>query len=131
MAETVAIERANLVVLDQHVRLRRQPADDVLPFRARDVDGDRSLPAVGADEIGGLAGVLAQPGRAPAARVVARARPLDLDHVGAEIGECLGRPRSCQDAAQIQDADVRERTICHGGIIRRPGIYCGTRRMIP
>src|SRR5207302_1670047 len=106
-AEAVAVERAGLVVLNQHVRLRRHSADDLLPLGAGDVDGDRPLPAVGADEVGGLAALLAEPGRAPPARVVARAGPLDLDHLRSEVGEHLGRPRSCQDAAQIEDADAR------------------------
>ena len=43
--------------------------------------------------------------RAPAARVVALARPLDLDHLGAEIGKELGGPRASEDTAKIENAN--------------------------
>src|SRR5207247_7294882 len=59
----------------------------------------------------GVAPVLVlHPGRAEGARVVARARALDLDHFGAEIGEVLPRPRAGEHARKIEDADVRERS---------------------
>ena len=47
--------------------------------------------------------------RREAARVVAGARPLDLDHVGAEIGQHLhaGRPR--QHAGQVEHAQALQR----------------------
>jgi hypothetical protein len=47
--------------------------------------------------------------RTPVTRVVARARALDLDHVGAEVGEQLGGPGTGEDAREIEDAEVRER----------------------
>ena len=43
------------------------------------------------------------------ARVVARARPLDLDHLGAEIGEQLRAPRPGEHAAEVEHPDPRER----------------------
>ena len=43
------------------------------------------------------------------ARVVAAARPLDLDHFGAEVGEQLRAPRAREHAAQVEDLDPLER----------------------
>jgi hypothetical protein len=43
-------------------------------------------------------------GRPPAPRVVARALALDLDDVGAEIGENLPGPGPRQDAGQFEHA---------------------------
>src|SRR3954465_15670521 len=48
--------------------------------------------------------------RAPAARVVTRAGALDLYDVGAEIGEDLSRPRTCQNARKLKNADTGERS---------------------
>ena len=47
--------------------------------------------------------------RAPAARVVAAAGTLDLDHFGAEIGEELADPRTGEDAAHVEHTQMRER----------------------
>src|SRR6185295_10352776 len=46
----------------------------------------------------------------PATRVIARARPLDLDHFGAEVGEDLRRERPRQHARQIQNSNSFQRT---------------------
>ena len=48
--------------------------------------------------------------RAPAAGVVAGALALDLDHVGAEIGENLPRPRPRQDAGKFEHTQTGQRT---------------------
>ncbi len=42
------------------------------------------------------------------ARVVARARLLDLDHLGAEIGERLRAPRPREHAGEIENAEAGE-----------------------
>ena len=93
VAEAVAREVADLVVLDQHVALRGELAHDRLALRLREIDGDRLLAAVGRGEVRRLLRVPAvrvlQPRRAEGARVVAGLRALDLDHLGAEIGEVL------------------------------------------
>jgi len=43
------------------------------------------------------------------AGVVARARPLDLDHLGAEVGEQLPAPRPREHARQLDDAQTFQR----------------------
>ena len=87
--------------------------DDALAFGLVEADGDRALAAVDGQVVAGLLGVLAvgvlQERRAPGARVVAGARALDLDHLGAEVGEDLAGPGGGEDAAQVEHLDVRQR----------------------
>src|SRR5262249_12614951 len=73
---------------------------------------DRTLAAIGRMEIGGaeIAVLALDERRAPGARVVAGLAALDLDDVGAEIGEHLSGPRPRKDAGQFQDANARQWT---------------------
>ena len=61
--------------------------------------------------------------RPPAAGVVAGALALDLDHVGAEIGQNLPGPRPRQDAGKLKHAQTGQRTR-H----RKAPLTCGARR---
>src|SRR5277367_3187032 len=57
-------------------------------------------------EVGGvelLAVFALEEGRAPDARIVARARALDLDHVGAEVRQNLTGPRTRENAREFDD----------------------------
>jgi hypothetical protein len=45
--------------------------------------------------------------RPPSARVVAGAFALDLDYIGAEIGQDLSGPGPGQDAGKFKDAETR------------------------
>src|SRR5262249_13152078 len=79
------------------------------------------LPAVGTGEIGGLARLGAvrgpEPGRTPAPCLVPRPRPLDLHHLGAEIGEQLACPGPREDPGEVQDTNVGERAASHPATI--------------
>src|SRR5581483_5815356 len=98
VAEPVAREVAVLVILDQHVGALRQLARDRLSLRHRDVQRHRFLAAIGGAEIGRVARIASvaalDPRRAEGARIVAASRPLELDHLGTQIGEVLARPRA-------------------------------------
>jgi hypothetical protein len=82
-------------------------------LRLGDIEGQRTLVAIGGEEIGALAGFLAvgagQERWAPAAGVVAGAGPLDLDHIGAEVAQQLGAAGSRQHAGEIEDPQAVER----------------------
>ena len=108
--EPERLEHADLVVLDEHLGFCCERADDFLAGRRLDVNAYGLFVAVRRDEVCRLAGIAAilvlHEGRSIAARVVADARLLDLDDLGAEIGEILRGPRSCQDSAQIEYANV-------------------------
>ena len=105
--ETELGKPADLEILDQHVRARRELAHDAAPFLALEIELDRALAAIGSVEIGGseMAAVgRLDEGRSPAAGVVSGALAFDLDDVGAEIGQNLPRPRTCQNAGKFEHA---------------------------
>ena len=58
--------------------------------------------------------------RAPAARLVAGAGPLDLDHVGAEVGQHHRRERAGQDPREVEDPQRAERGVSWGCRPRAP-----------
>jgi hypothetical protein len=106
-------EPADLEILDQHVRARGKLAHDAAALLALEVELDRSLAAVGGVEIGSAEVAAAGGGderRSPAAGVVAGALALDLDHIGAEVGQDLPGPRPGQDAGELQHAQAGQRT---------------------
>ena len=109
VAQAVFRQRADLEVLHQDVAAGDQLQRDLLAFRLADIQRDRLLVAVDADEIGAFL----VPGidrRREAARVVAGARPLDLDHVGAQVGQHLRAGRPCQHTGQVENAQALQGT---------------------
>src|SRR6266480_605655 len=130
VGEPVFCEAADLVVLEEHVALRRELARDTLAFGLRDVERHRLLAAVHRKEIRRFARLPAvlvlEEGGAPTARVVARPGTLDLEHFRSEVGEILRCPGPGENAREIENADVRERAR-HGGSDRGPADYIGER----
>ena len=51
--------------------------------------------------------------------------PLDLDHLGAEIGQRLAGPGAGQDAREFEHANARERALLRTGHVDEflPGIF--------
>ena len=88
--EQDAQELEQAEVLDDDVGLGGEPADDVAPRRCRMSTAIERLPAV-ADEVQRAHPVHRD---ADPAGDVADARPLDLDHLGALVGEQRGRVRA-------------------------------------
>ncbi len=107
--QAIFFQASDLEVLDHDIARSGQVTDGLGPFRAGHVQGDRLLAPVGTEEIGRVA---ARPfmgggkGRAPQAGVVAGARTLDLDHLGPQVCQGLGRPGSSQDTGQVKNADA-------------------------
>src|SRR5688572_21477366 len=97
VAQAVAVEVAELEILQQHIRFRGKLARDRLALRTGEVERERFFAAVGAGEVRGFRGVaplrVLEPRRPESARVVALFRALDLDHFRAEVGEVLPGPR--------------------------------------
>ena len=69
-----------------------------------EVDRDRALVPVERQEVGG---VVSHEGRSPVAGIVTVTGTLDLDHVGAQIAQDLGRERSREHPREVQDAEGR------------------------
>ena len=110
VVQSVLLQATQLEVLQHHVGLRRQPTHDVLTFRLGDIDGDGSLVPVGTQIIGShrsiLPLIILDPWRPPASGIVARPRALHLDDIRPQVRQNLPRPRTGQNARQVQHANV-------------------------
>ena len=91
-------------ILHQHVGLAREPGHDFAPRIVLDIERERTFAAVRRDEKRGKLVGLAN-GSAAAAGDVAADR-LDLEDVGALIGEKHGRERPRHHAGQVQHANA-------------------------
>ena len=113
MAEAGGVEGADPEVLDEDVGAGGQLPDDGRPLGGLEVDGEAALSAVGGGE------VVPEPAvevRGPGPAVVAGAHPLDLDDLGALVGEdhcAVGRGHG---HAHLDHLQPRERS-GHGLIV--------------
>ncbi len=101
---------ADLEVLHHHVRAggERPGAGEVV--RVGEVERDAALAAVAGVEVGRRA--VGGERRPPAAGLVAAGR-LDLDHVGAEVGEGLADPRPGEHPRELQHPQPGQRSFRH------------------
>jgi hypothetical protein len=107
-ADADLVDHAGPQVLDQDVRRLAQTVQR-LDVRGRlEVEHDRALVAVLAVEVERRRAIRPE-GRAPEARVVAALGLLDLDHVGAHVGQQHAGQRTGQSLAHLDDADSFER----------------------
>ncbi len=103
VAQAEGLDRAVGEVVDDDVRPAHQAQEERAGLRGPlEVDRDRALVAVQEVEVGRGAG-------GHAARLIALARTLHLDDVGAQVGEQEPRRRSRDDVAQLEDANALER----------------------
>ncbi len=125
IAAAEPVHGAGRVVFDRHVGGRRQAVQQRAAFVGLEIDGEAALVAVeGAEETGGEAGQ--PPGRIAADR-------LDLDHVGAEIGEDQPRARPHDGVAEFEHADAgkgervgRTRSMRRSSLVTMPvAMYAG------
>ena len=107
VAEAPPLQGARPEVLDDHVGARDEPAGELLPLLLPQVQGDGLLVA-GDDGPPEGAPLLTVP--APYPHGVAFARWLDLDDLGAEVGEELAAERAGEQAAHLDHAHAFEGT---------------------
>ncbi len=123
VAEPELFERALAEVLDQHVGVAHHPQQHLLALGRLQVERDRALVAVQHQE-GRRHAVDAR--IAIAARIVAAVGLLDLDHVGAEVGQHHAAGRAGHDLGQLEHAHagegagLRSAFGLHGGCHRCP-----------
>ena len=118
VVEAVLLQPADLEVLDHDIGVRGEPPHQRPPLLRLEIGGDRPLAAIAGVEIGGRQRLAVAPfdeGRPPGARVVARARALDLHDIGAEIGQKLPGPGAGEDAGELEHAQAVERR-SHGTV---------------
>jgi hypothetical protein len=92
--------------------MRGEFAHEFLSLGRLEIRRDGALAAVAGMEVGRreiIALRALDEGRSPAARVVARTRPLHLHHIGAEIGEQLADPGARQNAREFKNLEACER----------------------
>ena len=105
-AEPELLQPPGPEVLDEHRCVGDEAEQDVAVGVVLEVEDDRALAAVGELEPQPLAVALVAPRhRAQAVAVGA----LDLDHVGAEVGEVAGAVGAGDHRRQVEHADVGER----------------------
>src|SRR5439155_21791730 len=98
-------QAADVEILDHAFGARHDLAHDALAFGGLEIELDRALAAVGAVEIGRteVAAIgCRDKRRAPGAGIVAGTFALNLNDVGAEVGQNLPGPWPRQDAGQLQ-----------------------------
>ena len=83
------------------------------PAGSREVDGDRALAGVLLAEVGALGPLAELPGDVALGR-------LDLDDVGAEVGEHAAGERAGEDTAEVEDLHAVE-WVCHGAASPKAG----------
>ena len=105
VAESEPVENAGPEVLEHDVGCGGEFGDEIAAGFESQVDGDAPLPAVLLREVRGQP---ADP-RLRGASEVALGR-LDLDHVGAEVGERLAARRAGQHPGQVEHPDAVERS---------------------
>ena len=110
VAHAEPVHHAGPERLEQHVVLAHQPQQHLAAALLLEVQPDRALAAVEREEQRRLRRVVGAlvVGRRPA-DVVAHAGVLDLEHVGAEVGEQQRAEAARQQPGEVEDLDVRER----------------------
>ena len=112
--EPKLLHGAGAEVLENDVAHLHEIGEDLARGRRLEVQRDALLVAVDRHEVGRLA----PDERRPAPRVVALARLLDLDHLGAHVGEDHGAERAGEDAREVEDANAGERlNVPHGSFL--------------
>ncbi len=99
-------------VLHEDVGVVEQPAQDGAAVGCPQVEPDRALVAIDGQEVGGRPrpiGRVTDPRRTPRPGRVAVGR-LDLDHVGAEVGQEHRRVRTGEDRRRVDDAQATQRS---------------------
>ena len=118
-SEAPALENAGPEVLEHHVALGHEPADDLLPLRRVQIERHQLLvPVVDGEPVG--AAVL---DRSEPPQVVAAAGNLGLDHLGAELRHQRAAERTGDHLGELEDADSLERQagLCHGAAVYQTG----------
>ena len=106
VADAEAVEHPGAEGLEQHVGVAHQAQQHLAAPLVLEVDADRALVAVQGQEqrrAGARLGALVV--RRRPAHVVAQAGVLDLDHVGAEVGQQQRAEPAGQQPRQVQHAD--------------------------
>ncbi len=121
VAEAELLHGARPEILEEHVTLPDQGAQDRLSLGVLEVEGDALLVAIDRHEVGGFAAHE----RRPASGVVPLAGFLDLDDLGTHVPEHHRAERPGQHASEIEHANARQ------GAARKGSAYQPSARDFP
>ena len=107
IGEAQTLQHAHLVVLANHVGGLQQLGEDLLALFALQVQGHALLVAV---DVGVVAAEAVLHG-APAAGLITGGRGLDLDDLGAVVGQVHGAERAAVCLSQVQYANAFQRSV--------------------
>ena len=114
-AEAKRLEPSRRVAVDEDVGPGGEPGEGVAALRAFDVEGEAALVGVQIEEEAASLGVRLIVGeRTPASCRVAVRWLLDLDDVGAHVGEELAAVGAGDHACELDDLDAFECSAPHG-----------------
>ena len=105
VAQSHVVERAWTKILDEHIGACDEVVEQLAAAGVLEIQRHAFLVPVDAQEIRALALGKRRP---PRACIVAGARPLNLDHASAHVGELHRAIGPCEDATEIQDSDTLE-----------------------
>ena len=115
VAQAQRIERAGAVVLHEHVGGLDQGFQDFAVALLLEVERHRALVGGLGQELGAHQLVVERLVGARAAALVGVVRVFNLDHVGAEHAELIGRERPRQNVGRVDHPDTLERS--HGALL--------------
>ena len=113
-AEAESLHRARPEVLHQHVGPIDESEKGFPVFRVLEIKLHALLAAVHAGEVTALS---ARQKGAVLPGVVAAIGPLDLHHLGPQIGEHHGAERASQDPREVKNPDTGKRLRGHRGVV--------------
>lgn len=117
VADTKPVHHTRPETLDDHVGPPGQLQERFASLGTLEIQREAALVAIdGPVEVAGSA---LFPAATHGAHVVAGAGVLDLDDVGAEVGEVEARHRARQEAGQVEHPDAGKRLMAHGVLSRR------------
>ena len=103
MVDLKALQYAGAEVVENDIGLGHEGVEGLAAFLGAEIERDAPLVAIETEEVGALT---IEEIRAQLARGVPRARLLDLDDVGAEVGQEPACERPPKDGGELEDADV-------------------------
>ena len=132
VAEAERLERAGAIVLDEHVGGGDQLLQHLAVGLGLQVERDRALVRRLGQERGAHVAVVERLVGAAAAALVGIVGMLDLDHVGAQHRELIGRERPRQHMGGVDDPDTLERSHAYLSL-HHPSVYacCACHRQVP
>ena len=108
--EPELLQSPDAEILYQNIGIARHSTHQRRTLRRRKIHRHRPLPAVRRQIVScDLLIAILMPRRPPMPRIVPRPGLLDLDHLGAKIGQRLSRPRPGEHPRKVEHADPGER----------------------